>query len=529
MLKSLLSTRTRIVALIAMIMIFTSLGGLVSAQYAGKEFRGWFFNMKKLSSAEVPTNAQIASAPGYVAFYLDSTGVPKFKTSAGVVTTITTGGSSALTANTFIVAGTAGAITSKSAATNGQILIGSTGAVPALAAITGTSNQVTVTNGAGTITLSTPQSIHTAATPTFASLTLSGLTANSFAYSGAAGLITATAAPTNGQLLVGSTGSAPVAAALTGTSNQVVVTNGAGSITLSTPQSIHTAATPTFASLTLSGLTVNSFTYSGTAGLLTATAAPTNGQLLVGSTGAAPVAAALTGTADQITVTNGAGSITLSTPQSIAVGSSPTFTALTLSGLTANSFSYSGTAGLLTTTAAPTNGQLLIGSTGVAPVVAGLTGTADQITVTTGAGSITLSTPQSIATTSDVTFNTVIGTVGLQASAVARTATADGLTTGTVADRTSFVAVTSADANNIIVLPTPTPGITVKLAVAATGYELRSSAPATVAINGGVGAAAESAIAANVLTSCTCTSATTWICMDQSSAGLISATQVAAP
>ena len=40
----------------------------------------------------------------------------------------------------------------------------------------------------------------------------------------------------------------------------------------------------------------------------------TNGQTLIGSTGAAPVAAALTGTANQIQVTNGAGSITLALP-----------------------------------------------------------------------------------------------------------------------------------------------------------------------------------------------------------------------
>jgi hypothetical protein len=86
--------------------------------------------------------------------------------------------------------------------------------------------------------------------------------------------------------------------------------------------------------LTVSGLTANSFLYSGAGGALTTTSAPTNGQLLIGSTGAAPVLASLTGTANQITVTAGAGSITLSTPQAIATGSSPTFTGLTVSGLT---------------------------------------------------------------------------------------------------------------------------------------------------------------------------------------------------
>jgi hypothetical protein len=218
-----------------------------------------------------------------------------------------------------------GSLTSTAAPTNGQFLIGRTGIAPALGTITGTVNRVTVTLGAGTITLNLPQDIHTAASPTFADLTLSGLTARSFLYSGVGGAIDTTSAPTNGQLLVGSTGANPVAAALTGTANQITVMNGAGSITLSLPQNIAVGSSPTFASLTLSGLTANSFTYSGAGGLISSTAAPTNGQLLIGNTGNAPSRAALTGTANQVVVTNGAGSITLSLPQDIGTGSSPTF------------------------------------------------------------------------------------------------------------------------------------------------------------------------------------------------------------
>lgn len=95
---------------------------------------------------------------------------------------------------------------------------------------------------------------------------------------------------------------------------------------------------------------------------------------------------------------------------------------------------------------------------------------------------------------------------------VARTATADGAGTGTIAaaGMLQFVTVTSDDANKIIVLPAPTPGTIVILRNGATGYELRSSAPATVAINGGAGANAESAIAANTMVVAICTTATTW-------------------
>jgi len=64
---------------------------------------------------------------------------------------------------------------------------------------------------------------------------------------------------------------------------------------------------------------------------ITSLGVATDGQLVIGSTGADPTLATLTGTANQVSVTNGAGSITLSTPQDIATDSSPTFDDLTLS------------------------------------------------------------------------------------------------------------------------------------------------------------------------------------------------------
>ena len=58
----------------------------------------------------------------------------------------------------------------------------------------------------------------------------------------------------------------------------------------------------------------------------------TNGQLLIGNTtGNTLTKATLTGTANQVIVTNGGGSITLSLPQSINTTSSPTFANLTIS------------------------------------------------------------------------------------------------------------------------------------------------------------------------------------------------------
>ena len=63
--------------------------------------------------------------------------------------------------------------------------------------------------------------------------------------------------------------------------------------------------------------------------------------------------------------------------------------------------------GAVTPLGQATNGQLPIGSTGADPTIATLTGTANQISIANAAGSITLSTPQDIATTSAVTFLSV--------------------------------------------------------------------------------------------------------------------------
>jgi hypothetical protein len=96
---------------------------------------------------------------------------------------------------------------------------------------------------------------------------------------------------------------------------------------------------------------------------------------------------------------------------------------------------------------------------------------------------------------------------------VSATATSDGLTTGILTDPGCdfTVLVTSANANNIIVLPAPVVGRKITLLnQSATAYELRSSAPATVAIGGGTGANAESAIPASSIAEVVCRTATAW-------------------
>jgi len=134
----------------------------------------------------------------------------------------------------------------------------------------------------------------------------------------------------DGELMMGITGAIPIAGAVSGTANQVIVSNGPGSITLSAPQDIDATSSPTFDGLSLTGLNVNGFLRVIAGGVINGSMAATNGQLLIGSTGNPPQRSNLTGTANQVVVTDGPGSITLSLPQNIHAAATPTFDALTL-------------------------------------------------------------------------------------------------------------------------------------------------------------------------------------------------------
>ena len=116
----------------------------------------------------------------------------------------------------------------------------------------------------------------------------------------------------------------------------------------------------------------------------------------------------------------------------------------------------------------------------------------------------------SLALTGAVTVAT-----GIQSTAVARTATDDGTGDGTIAAGTSMVLIDAdSDANHIIILPAPVVGNIIHLIEAGTtGYELRSSTPASIGINGGTASNGESAIAGAITyVRCVCVSSTNWIC-----------------
>ena len=108
-----------------------------------------------------------------------------------------------------------------------------------------------------------------------------------------------------------------------GTANQINVSSTTGNVTFSLPQNIHPAAFVNFANITANTVTSTAIFDSSARVLTTAT---------IGSYGITSV----TGTANQVNVSGTVGGITLSLPQNIHTGASPTFSGLTVSSLSAS-------------------------------------------------------------------------------------------------------------------------------------------------------------------------------------------------
>ena len=255
-----------------------------------------------------------------------------------------------------------GAIVEAPALTNGELLIGATGGMPVAANITQGANQgVVITNGSGSIQLSTVQDIRTTASPSFAGLTLNTFTQGSVIFVGPSGLLSQDNAnfffdDANNRLGIGT--NAPTAALEVVGSARITSLNQAEFVKSDVNGNLYNAlVTPS----DFSGILpiANGGTNSGTAlvndrimvsssGQIVEGPALGDGQILVGSSGSAPVATNIVGTINQIYVANNPGSIVLSTPQDIATISSPSFAGLTLNTFTKGSVLFAGSGGVVT-------------------------------------------------------------------------------------------------------------------------------------------------------------------------------------
>ena len=267
---------------------------------------------------------------------------------------------------------------------------------------------------------------------------------------------------TDGQLLIGATASPHIrVGTLSSTGSTITITPGAGTINLEAGASIPTtftadtgSATPALNILTVSGGNNVSTSGSGSTltfdltgttdhaiqlgnatGSLTSATALTNGQLLIGSTGADPVAASVTSTGSTIVITPGAGTLNLeasaATPTVFHTDSgdaTPALNALSIVG--AGGASTSGSGSIITVTAASSGIGTLNGDSGSATgstvTIAGAgsvstSATASTVTVT-GSGATTLHSDTGDATVSSNAF-TIAGGTGIATTATGSTLT----------------------------------------------------------------------------------------------------------
>lgn len=125
--------------------------------------------------------------------------------------------------------------------------------------------------------------------------------------------------------------------------------------------------------------------------------------------------------------------------------------------------------------------------------------------------------------TGNVTGNLTGNVSGYALKSVAVTATVAGDGTGIIPAGVTHAVITSSVNTKLATLPAPVPGLRITLVMTANGGKVRSSAPDTIAINGGTGAAASSAISANTEVICECISATSWKCWTVAADGTFAA------
>ena len=129
-----------------------------------------------------------------------------------------------------------------------------------------------------------------------------------------------------------------------------------------------------------------------------------NGVISAGITGSGTIS----GTSNQVIVTNNSGASVLSLPQNIHTGASPTFAGLTIGATdVTNSLTYLANVSNATTLASKLtagNGISISAGSIINNGVTQLSGTSNQVNVSGSSGSITLSLPQNIHTSATPTF-----------------------------------------------------------------------------------------------------------------------------
>lgn len=210
------------------------------------------------------------------------------------------------TANGILFGNGAGALQVTAQGAANTVLLGN-GGVPSFGTVPNaalTNSSITLSNGANITVSGSPVSLGGTAT-----IAVSGATQHAVQIGSAAGALSSVSVGATNTVLLGNTGADPSF----GTVPNAALTN--SSVTLANGNNITITGSPVSlggtATVNVSGTTNHAVQLGNASGSLTSASLLTNGQLLIGSTGANPVAATLTaGTG--ISITNNAGTITIS-------------------------------------------------------------------------------------------------------------------------------------------------------------------------------------------------------------------------
>lgn len=303
-------------------------------------------------------------------------------TVAGVITLnndldVTEGGTgvSTLTSHGILMGNGAGDIQATAEPTDGQILIGDTGGFPILGSIASAAGTIVVTPGAGTINLEVGAGVATTYTaedastcsPALNNLTITGTATNGINTTAAGSTMTiAMASPYSDGDFTFTSAVATVDRTVTISNTDDTANASPAHLQVTVGGSINTGDPYVNFLVTAAGtysLGIDN-TVAGDPFKITASASPSAGT-------------------DLFTMTN-AGVITLANDLDVTEGGTG------VSTLTSHGILMGNGAGDINATAEPTNGQVLIGSTGNFPVLATITAGAG-INVASGAGSITIS------------------------------------------------------------------------------------------------------------------------------------------
>lgn len=229
-------------------------------------------------------------------------------------------GLSSPAAHSLLVTNGSSPFTVLGVAANGQIPIGSIGSDPVLANITSLDMTVTITNGPGSIDLSAAGAGSLTFDADSGSATAAGGIIQFFGNS-AQGVSSSASGNTVTYTVADATTSTKGVSSYN-TSNFTVTTGAVSSKPITVTSGNNITATASWdlggaASIAVSGTTNHAIQLGNASGSLTSLGVATNGQLPIGSTGADPVLSTLTaGTG--VSITNGAGSITISASASVA-------------------------------------------------------------------------------------------------------------------------------------------------------------------------------------------------------------------